>query len=90
MRFDFFSGLIDVINAQRYEVLKENVNNVIYYLNKSIQALDNIDEVLDKSYNINDSSVRNIGVESLRNDLINRVDYLKNTIIPSIDLKIKS
>lgn len=90
MNFDFFAGINDAIDSQYYEKLRDRVNNVIYYLNKSIDSLDDIDGVLMKYYNIDDDSVNNVSVKSLKNDLINRVSYLKNTIIPSINSKINS
>lgn len=90
MNFDFLSGITAAINAQYYEKLRKRIENIIYNLNKSIEALENADSSLVKYYSIDDDLVNNVSVESLKNDLKNRVSYLKYTIIPSINSKISS
>jgi len=90
LNFDFLTGIATAINSQYYEKLRERVNNLIYYLSMCIESLDDIDGVLVNNYNIDDNLVNNVSVNSLKDDLKNRVSYLKNTIIPSINSKINS
>lgn len=73
-----------------YEKLKEKLNSVVYYLKKSINALDGIGSDLTNNYNIDDSKVEKINVDSVCKNLRDRVSYLNNTIIPLVNSKINS
>ncbi len=70
-----------------YERLKSNINSTIKYLKDSISSLDGIKDSLN-SLTINDSKVEN--VTGVKNDIKNRVNYLNNIVIPSINKKINS
>lgn len=88
--FDFISGINNVINNHYYEKLRENLNNVLYYLNKSIESLNAVDDVLINVYSIDENTVNEVSVKTLKEDLKNKVSYLNNNIIPSINSKINS
>lgn len=87
--FDMFNGVVDTINSQYYEKLKNNVNNIIYYLSKSIDELESVDGILIKDYNINDDIVKNVSIKFIKEELINKINYLRSYVIPSINMKIK-
>ena len=80
---NIFLGLDNTLNIYYYEKLREKLNSVVYYLNKSISALDGIDSNITKNYN-------NVNVNSICENLRDRVSYLNNTVIPLINSKINS
>ena len=73
-----------------YENLRDKIYSMIYYLGQSISALNGVNASLLKNYNIDDSKISNVDIESLRENLKDRVSYLRYTVIPSIDSKINS
>ena len=87
---NIFLGLDNTLNIYYYEKLREKLNSVVYYLNKSISALDGIDSNITKNYNIEDAKVSNVNVNSICENLRDRVSYLNNTVIPLINSKINS
>lgn len=85
------TSMIDnALLISHYEKLRDKLYTMIYYLNKSINALDGVDGTLVQNYNIDDTRVSDINIKTVYENLKDRVSYLKSTVIPSINSKINS
>lgn len=84
------SGFDSAVVVSYYEKLRKRIYSIIYYLEKSVSSLDEIDEVLVKYYSIDDSLVDNVNVKLTSEKINDRIRYLKRTIIPAINSKINS
>ena len=86
----FTENLDSTMSKYYYETLRDRVYSIIYYLRKSINSLNDVDNKILSNYTIDDSGVDNVLVESVREELVSRVNYLNYTIIPALNSKIDS
>lgn len=84
------SDLNDALSVYYYENLREKIYNIINILNQSIKSLNNIEGTISDKFCIDDVLVKEMNFNSVNDMLKNRVSYLNNTIIPSINSKINS
>lgn len=75
-------------DKRKYKNLKSNINLIISELNKAIENLEIPSNKIGNSYNINSSSIDNGKISSVRQDLINRRNYLKNIVLVQINKEI--
>lgn len=84
------NGLDKTIVISYYEKLKNKIYSIIYYLEKSVSSLDEIDEIMVNYYYVDGDLPENVNIKKTNENIKNGVSYLKNTIIPSINSKINS
>lgn len=75
-------------DKRKYKNLKSNINLIINELNKAIENLEIPSNKISNLYNINSSSIDNGKISSVRQDLINRRNYLKNIVLVQINKEI--
>ena len=75
-------------DKRKYKNLKSNINLIISELNKAIENLEIPYNKISNLYNINSSSIDNGKISSVRQDLINRRNYLKNIVLVQINKEI--
>ena len=73
---------------KKYRTLRGNVKSIIDKLDIAVEALEIPANRIKDSYNIDSNSVDEEVISSIRDNLISRKNYLKNTIIYNIDVKI--
>lgn len=86
----YTEGLDNTLVTYYYENLREKIYSIIYYLNKSIDSLEGIDDKILSGYSIDEDKVDNVLIDSIRSELIQRVNFLNQTIIPLLNSKINS
>lgn len=72
-------------NQRKYRNLKSNINSIISNLNSAIENLETPSDRIDNYYNIDSISVDKGKLKELRQDLINRRNYLKNIVLVEIN-----
>ena len=72
-------------NQRKYRNLKANINSIITKLNNAIENLETPCDRIDNYYNIDSISVDKGNLKNLRQDLINRRNYLKNIVLVEIN-----
>ena len=75
-------------DKRKYKNLKSNINLIVSELNKAIENLEISSNKIGNSYSINSSSIDNGKISSVRQDLINRRNYLKNIVLVQINKEI--
>lgn len=75
-------------DKRKYKNLKSNINLIINELNKAIENLEIPSNKISNLYNINSSSIDNGKISFVRQDLINRRNYLKNIVLVQINKEI--
>ncbi len=83
--------MADILNKiHKYEILKSDINTIIINLNNTVNDLENIRPNLKNIYNINEDITPIVSnVEKVKNKISETSNYLKNTIIPSINNTIR-
>lgn len=71
-----------------YENLRDKINSIIYYLDKSIKYMENLDNSYQKYFHIDEFSSSEF--YKIKNEILSRVNYLNYTIMPAIKQKIDS
>lgn len=75
-----------MLSSQRkYRNLKSNINSIISNLNSAIENLETPSDRIDNYYNIDSISIDQGKLKSIRQDLINRRNYLKNIVLVEIN-----
>jgi len=74
---------------RKYENLKVDVNNIISKLNRAIECLSVPAEKIKNAYIIDSVSVDNGKLNTVRQNLINKRDYLSNNVLYSIRREIE-
>lgn len=69
--------------------LKTNIENIIRYLNGAIESLKTPSSRINDLYNIDSTSIDSGIINTIRQDLINRRNYLNNVILIELDKNIK-
>lgn len=72
-------------NQRKYKNLRSNINSIISNLNSAIENLEIPSDRIDNHYNIDSISVDQGKLKTLRQDLINRRNYLKNIVLVEIN-----
>ena len=72
-------------NQRKYRNLRYNVNCIINSLNNAIENLEIPSDKIDNYYNIDSISVDQGKLKELRQDLINRRNYLRNIVLYEIN-----
>lgn len=72
----------------RYYSLKDELDYLLNYLNSSIDSLSVASDTLSQACNVDNNSSLGDSVAEERNNLIYRRDFIKETIIPNINLEI--
>lgn len=85
-----FNDLDSSMQIYYYERLRSKLYSVVYYLNKSLESLNGLEGKIVSYYNINGDIPENIKINSIIENIKSRVNYLNNTVIPSINYKINS
>lgn len=74
---------------QKYEKLKEKVNNIVEYLNKCIEQIEVPASNLDNYYSIDSVGIDENSLKSVKDDFIYRKNYLVNNVLPAIREEIR-
>lgn len=69
--------------------LKTNIENIIRYLNETIESLETPSSRIKDLYNIDSASIDCGRINVIRQDLINRKNYLNNVVLIELDQNIK-
>lgn len=69
--------------------LKTNIENIVRYLNGAIENLETPSSRINDLYNIDSVSIDNGRINAIRQDLINRRNYLNNVVLIELDQNIK-
>lgn len=72
-------------DQRKYRNLKSNINSIISNLNNAIENLETPSDRIDNYYNIDSISIDKGKLKELRQDLINRRNYLKNIVLVEIN-----
>lgn len=75
-------------NRRKYRNLRANINLIINELNKAIENLEIPSSKISSLYNIDSISIDEGKINSVRQDLINRRNYLKNIVLVQINREI--
>lgn len=77
-------------DIRRYNTIKANVQNIINYLNNYNNQCEDLAREIKKVYSVDneDTNLYN-SVNAIKNDVQKTSNYLKNTIIPSINNAVK-
>lgn len=76
-------------NKRKYKNLKSNINLIIGELNNAIENLEIPSNKINNLYSIDSTSVDNGKINSVRQDLIDRRNYLKNIVLVQINKEIR-
>lgn len=76
-------------DQRKYRNLKSNINSIISNLNSAIENLETPSDKIDNYYNIDAMSIDKGKLKELRQDLINRRNYLKNIVLVEINKELK-
>ena len=76
-------------NKRKYKNLKSNINSIINKLNNSIENLEIPSNRIKNIYNIDSLSIDVGKLNSVREDLIARRNYLKNNVLYKINEELK-
>ena len=78
-------------DIRRYQNLKQNLNNIISYLNSSGSNLDKTEMNIKNNYQIDsENSYILTRVTDVNNEIYKISNYLKNSVIPEIDRTISN
>ena len=82
---------IDMIlkNQRSFKNLKNNINNIIKYLNNAIESLETPSTKCSSYYNIDGIGIDKGQVNAVREELIKKRNYLKNIISMELDKEMK-
>ena len=72
-------------DQRKYRNLRSNVNSIISNLNSAIESLETPSDRIDNYYNIDAIGIDKGKLKELRQDLINRRNYLKNIVLVEIN-----
>lgn len=72
-------------NQRNYKNLSYNINLIINNLNSAIEKLEIPSEKIDNYYNIDSVSIDEGKLKTVRQNLINKRDYLRNIVLVEID-----
>ncbi len=72
-------------NQRKYKNLRSNINSIINSLNNAIENLETPSDRIDNYYSIDSISADQGKLKALRQDLINRRNYLKNIVLVEIN-----
>lgn len=72
-------------NQRKYRNLKLNINSIITNLNKAIESLEIPSDRIGNYYNIDNISIDKGKLKNLRQDLINKKNYLENVVLVEIN-----
>ena len=76
-------------DIQRCQILKAEINGIISKLNSAANHTSSLDYEIKNSYQVDGgNAIITNQTASLKNDLEDTANYLKNTILPSIDSSI--
>lgn len=76
-------------NKRKYKNLKSNINLIIGELNNAIENLEIPSNKINNLYSIDSTSADNGKINSVRQDLIDRRNYLKNIVLVQINKEIR-
>lgn len=76
-------------NKRKYKNLKSNINSIINKLNNSIENLEIPSNRIKNIYTIDSLSIDVGKLNSVREDLIARRNYLKNNVLYKINEELK-
>jgi len=76
-------------DQRKYRNLKSNINSIISNLNSAIENLEIPSDKIDNYYNIDSMGIDKGKLKELRQDLINRRNYLKNIVLVEINKELK-
>lgn len=80
----------DLISKRRkYKNLRDNIKNIIGYLNNAIENLDTPSDKIASYYTIDSISIDKNKLSTARESLINRRNYLENTVLEKIRKEIR-
>lgn len=72
-------------DKRKYQNLKYNINLIIEKLDSVIESLDTPSDKIDQLYNIDSISIDGSKLYSVRQNLINKKNYLKNIVLVEIN-----
>lgn len=79
-----------LINDKRkYTDLKTNIEYIIKYLNSAIENLETPSSKIKDLYNIDSLSIDNGRINAIRQDLIEKRNYLNNVVLIELDQNVK-
>lgn len=71
-----------------YEGMKNKLNSIVYYLKKSAEYMQELDNTYKKCFSVDEYSSGQF--YKIRNEILDRINYLNYTIIPAVKQKIDS
>ena len=74
---------------RKYENLKSNINSIINKLTSAIENLEIPANRIKNSYNIDSNSIDENKINGVRQNLINKKNYLVNTVLYAINKDLK-
>ena len=77
-------------DKEKYNEMKDALNRVIQYLNDAIDNLESASSTVSLSNIVNDVRADGDKVRLYKENLVNQVNWLKNTILPAIDNSINN
>lgn len=78
-------------NIIKYRNLKSNLNSIVSNLALAISNTDDISSQIKNKYSVNDSVTPTVTrTIQLKNDMKTTYNYLKNKVIPAIDVAISN
>lgn len=83
------SGLDKETTINYYNKLDEQLRCIVKYLKKSLDSLNEFKCDLSDYYLIDDSTVSDIDITSIKKDISSKISYIENTILPAIKSKTK-
>lgn len=72
-------------NQRNYKNLSYNINLIINNLNSAIEKLEIPSDKIDNYYNIDSVSIDEGKLKTVRQNLINKRDYLRNIVLVEIN-----
>lgn len=78
-----------VADKRQYTLLKDDVENMINRLNNCIKYLETPANTIASAYTIDNVSVDKGNLKTIRQNLINKRNFLLNEVLVEINLKIK-
>ena len=85
-----FDNLSKEMQIYYYEQLRERLYSIAYYLDRGSSALNGINSIITKDYNIDGTIPANIKLNSINDNINSRSNYIYYTILPAINSKIDS
>lgn len=87
---DIMDSVEELLTKKRkYETLKANINSIIIKLTSAIENLETPVNKIKSAYSIDSGSIDGSQISVVRQNLINKKNYLTNTVLYTINKDLK-